>query len=135
MTTRIDPNILLIRSYLAALQAGEAGESLSRFFTPDAVQREFPNRLNPRGQESDLRALIARSEQGRHLLSSQKYVILSETAQGDRVAVEASWTGTLAIPVGSLAAGAEMRAHFAMFFECHEGRIRRQRNYDCFEQW
>jgi hypothetical protein len=41
----------------------------------------------------------------------------------------------LAVPLGELAAGASMRAHFAMFFELEDGRIRRQRNYDCFEPW
>jgi hypothetical protein len=56
-------------------------------------------------------------------------------AQGERVAVEALWTGKLAIAIGSLHAGAEMRAHFGMFFECENGRIRRQHNYDCFESW
>jgi ketosteroid isomerase-like protein len=37
--------------------------------------------------------------------------------------------------LGTLAEGAEMKAHFAMFFEFREGKIRLQRNYDCFEAW
>jgi len=53
--------------------------------------------------------------------------------EGDRAAVEATWHGTLAIAVGTLPAGATMKAHFAMFFEFEGDRIRRQRNYDCFE--
>jgi ketosteroid isomerase-like protein len=51
------------------------------------------------------------------------------------VAAEAIWTGVLAIRLGTLAEGAEMKAHFAMFFEFREGKIRLQRNYDCFEAW
>jgi hypothetical protein len=39
------------------------------------------------------------------------------------------------VPLGTLAAGAAMTAHFAMFFELSEGRIALQRNYDCFEPW
>ena len=27
----------------------------------------------------------------------------------------------------------EMTAHFAQIFECKDGKIYRQRNYDCFE--
>jgi ketosteroid isomerase-like protein len=50
--------------------------------------------------------------------------------QGDR---EARWEAELAVPVCSLTAGDIMRAHFAMFFEFRDGRIWRQRNYDCFE--
>lgn len=34
---------------------------------------------------------------------------------------------------GALAAGDEMRAHFAMFLDFEDGLIRGQRNYDCFE--
>ena len=44
-------------------------------------------------------------------------------------------TGTLAVGFGSLAAGSQMRCHSAMFFEFVDGKIARQRNYDCFEPW
>jgi ketosteroid isomerase-like protein len=128
-------NLALVRDYLAALERGAAGDDLAPFFTPDAVQVEFPNRLNPHGGQSDLEALLRRSEQGRHLLSSQRYEVRHALAQGEHVAVEAYWTGTLAVPLGPLAAGDAMRAHFAMFFACRDGRIVRQHNYDCFEPW
>jgi hypothetical protein len=41
----------------------------------------------------------------------------------------------LLVPLATLQAGATMNAHFAMFFEFENGRIRVQRNYDCFEPW
>jgi len=78
---------------------------------------------------------LARAEQGRGLLARQRYEIVSELADNDRVAVEATWSATLAVPLGTLAAGDSMRAHFAMFFELVDGKIRNQRNYDCFEPW
>jgi ketosteroid isomerase-like protein len=130
-----DVNLALVHEYLSALQRGEAGAALERFFTPDAIQEEFPNRLNPTGGRSDLPTLLERSERGRQLLAAQAYLVRSAIARGDAVAVEADWTGTLAIPLATLPAGARMRAHFAMFFECAEGKIRHQRNYDCFEPW
>lgn len=128
-------NLALVRAYLEALGAGEAGPSLRRFFTPDAMQVEFPNRLNPGGGRSDLATMLERSIQGKQLLHSQEYRVVTAIARGDRVAVEAEWTGTLAVPAAGLPAGGTMRAHFAMFFECAEGKIHRQRNYDCFEPW
>lgn len=79
--------------------------------------------------------ILARAEQAAKLLMSQRFEVVSEIVQGSRVAVEALWTGTLAVPFGTLAAGAALRAHFAMFFELADGRIRSQRNYDCFEPW
>lgn len=125
----------LVRQYLSALERGDTGEALRGFFTPDAEQTEWPNRLNPRGQVSDVSGLLARSVQGAKVLRSQNYNILTAISFEDRVAVEATWTGTLAIPLGTLAPGETMTAHFAMFFELRDGRIFRQRNYDCFEPW
>jgi ketosteroid isomerase-like protein len=128
-------NIDLVRSYMKALQDGEAGDALRRFFTQDVRQIEMPNQLNPRGQESDLDHILQRSLQGKQILKRQQYEIMSEMAQEDRVAVEARWTGILAISVGKLEAGAEMKASFAMFFHFRQGRIAMQRNYDCFDAW
>lgn len=135
-TTAIEAaNLALLRSYLAALEAGAVGADLARFFTADAEQVELPNRLNPSGGRSDLATMLARAEQGRKLLTVQRYVVHRAVAHGSTVAVEAEWTGVLAVALGSLPPGAEMRAHFAMFFDIENGRIRTQRNYDCFEPW
>jgi hypothetical protein len=49
--------------------------------------------------------------------------------------VEVLWIGKLAVPFGNLAAGSEIRAHSAMFFEFKDREIVSQRNYDCFEPW
>jgi ketosteroid isomerase-like protein len=43
--------------------------------------------------------------------------------------------GTLAVPFGSFPVGSQMKAFFAVFLEFREGKIIRQRNYDCFEAW
>lgn len=129
------PNATIVRSYLAALEAGATGKDLARFFTPDAEQVELPNKLNPTGGRSDLPTLLRRAEQGQRLLLRQSYKVRSIVEQGAHVAVEASWSAVLALPVGSLASGQTMKAHFAMFFELREGRISSQRNYDCFEPW
>ena len=130
ITDQESANLRLVEAYLAALEAGAIGDDLARFFTPDAVQEEMPNRLNPTGQRSDLATLLERAEMGRHLLAGQRYAIRSALALDDRVAVEADWSATLAVPLGTLPAGASMTARFAMFFELDGGRIRRQRNYD-----
>jgi ketosteroid isomerase-like protein len=66
-------------------------------------------------------------------MAGQTFEILGSVAQGDTVVLETLWTGTLAIPVGSLPAGGRMKARFAVFFEMRDGKIARQRNYDCFD--
>ena len=128
-------NIETVRAYLSALASGAVGDDLARFFTSTAEQVELPNKLNPKGGKSDLASMLARAEQGRHLLGAQTYDIRSMVVRDELLAVEAEWSGTLAVPFGDLAPGFVMKAHFAMFFEFRNGRIRRQRNYDCFEPW
>jgi len=41
----------------------------------------------------------------------------------------------LAVPLATLPAGSQMRAHFAMFLDFEDGKITSQRNYDCFDPW
>ena len=98
-------NLALVRDYLSALERGATGPALGRFFSSDAVQREFPNRLNPHGAESDLKALLERAERGGEVVASQEYRVRSAMARGDTVAVEAEWVATLAVPVGGIPAG------------------------------
>lgn len=123
------------RLYLASLERGAAGEELARFFTDDAVQEEFPNRLSPDGVRRDLDAILDSAARGARILSAQRYRILGELTDGDRVALEVDWTGTLAIPLAGLPVGGVMRARFAVFLQFRDGRIARQRNYDCFIPW
>ncbi len=122
----------VIRQYLQALENGAIGDELAKFFTPNAIQIEYPNKLNPRGAESDLATILKRAETGRDIIRAQHFEIVSIIEQGTRVAVQANWTGTLAIPLGTLTPGDTMRAHFAMFFEMKANRIAVQHNYDCF---
>lgn len=118
--------------YLRALEEGQTGESLSPFFHPEVVAREHPNALYREGQTRDLKQLLADSERGKGLLASQRYDVRSRHAQGEEVVLEVEWTGRLAVPVKTLAAGATMRAASAMFLTFRDGRIISQRNYDCY---
>src|SRR5439155_6079502 len=104
-----------------------------RFFAPEIIQEEFPNRLAPNGARRNLAALHQATARGRGALRSQRFEVRAEYAVDDTVILEVEWVGTLAKPVGSLQPGEDMRARFALFLEFREGRIWRQRNYDCFE--
>jgi ketosteroid isomerase-like protein len=128
-------NLEIARRYLQALERGDTGEDLSRFFAPDVVLEEFPNRLTPVGKRRDLAAALEGAERGKRAMSRQIYKIKQEIADHDRVALEVEWVGTLAIPFGSIPAGGQMKAFFAVFLEFREGKVARQRNYDCFEAW
>ena len=131
-------NLEVARRYLAAIEASnspsrDSAPSPEDFFTPDIVQEEFPNRLVPEGARRDLAALREAGVRGRRVLRGQRYEVRAAYASLDTVILEVLWVGTLAVQLGVLVAGSEMRAHFAMFLEFRDGRISRQRNYDCFE--
>ncbi len=128
-------NLTAAREYLAALEQFATGPTLGRFFAPDAVIEEFPNKLFPEGRRSNLIAALQAAERGRTLLTKQTYEVRNAIASGDAVALEVTWTGTLNQPVGGLPAGAQMKDHFAVFFQFRQGKIVAQRNYDCFEPW
>jgi len=128
-------NLEIARRYLQALEQGAAGAELSKFFAPDILLEEFPNLLTPLGKKRDLAAALEGAERGKKVLSRQMYKIKQEIEDNGRVALEVEWVGTLAVPFGSIPAGGQMKAFFAVFLEFREGKIIRQRNYDCFEAW
>ncbi|MBL6852625.1 MAG: nuclear transport factor 2 family protein [Alphaproteobacteria bacterium] len=126
MSRRIE----IARAYLKAL---EDNVSPDAFFTPDIEQIEFPNRLNPNGGKSDLAEMRARAERGRGMVGQQNYGVQRTYEQGETVILEVAWSATFNIAIGSLKPGEPMKAHFAVFLDFEGDRIRRQRNYDCFE--
>lgn len=128
-------NLEIARNYLQALERRETGAALGSFFAPDVVFEEFPNRLTPLGKKRDLAESLAGAENGKKTMSRQIYKITHEIAAGDQVTLEVEWLGKLAIPFGSIPFGGQMKAFFAMFMEFRDGKIVRQRNYDCFEAW
>jgi ketosteroid isomerase-like protein len=120
------------RRYLKALGDGDASYVLNRF-SPDAILEQLPNRIYAQGLRSSASQVPEAFEKGRKIFSHQSYEITNEVTTGNTV--EVLWTGTLAIPVGTLAAGSQMRCHSAMFLEFRDDKIVAQRNYDCFEPW
>jgi ketosteroid isomerase-like protein len=123
-------NLATARRYLRAIDAN--GDILA-FYHPDVVMEEFPNRIVPNGAVRDLAALKEANARGRNVVRAQRYDVRNVVESGDQLVLEVLWTATFTIPFGTLAAGDEMRAHFAMVLEFRDGKIHRQRNYDCYE--
>jgi ketosteroid isomerase-like protein len=92
-------NLQIARKYLQALERGDTGADLSRFFAPDVVLEEFPNRLTPSVKRRDLVAALEGAERGKKAMSRQIYKIKQEIPALDRVALEVEWVGTLPYPL------------------------------------
>jgi ketosteroid isomerase-like protein len=135
MTMTTTDNLAIARRYLEALESGADGNALAEFFTKDVVQEEFPNRLSPIGAHRDLNALIETARKGKKVMRAQRFEIRNSIVDGDSVALEILWSGLLAVPVDTLPADSEMRAHISVWLEFRDGKIARQHNYDCFDPW
>lgn len=127
-------NLETARKFFAAFEQGSIDDKLA-YFAADVVQEEFPNRVVANGATRDLAALRQGAERGSKLLSAERYEVRNLVASGDQVACEVQWTGTLAVPFGTVPVGGQLRAHLAIFLEFRGGKIVRQRNYDCYEPW
>ncbi|HEY6244506.1 MAG TPA: nuclear transport factor 2 family protein [Pyrinomonadaceae bacterium] len=133
MTTTESENLETARLYLRAIEDRVGFHELASFFTPDVVQREYPNQLVQQGAERDLQQLREAAERGRHVITSQHYEVRNALANEDWVALEVTWIAVVAVPVGAIPAGGEMRANFGVFLQFRDGKIARQHNYDCFD--
>jgi ketosteroid isomerase-like protein len=119
------------RSYLRAIAAGSP-EDFAAFCTEDVEFVEAPNRMTPSGARRDLEAARQGAHRGRALMSAQTYEVVGAIAERDHVALEVEWTGTLAVAMQHLPVGYVMCCQIAMFLEFRDGKICRQRNYDCY---
>jgi ketosteroid isomerase-like protein len=120
----------IVRAYLKAI---EQRKDVAGFYAPDVVQEEFPNLLSPLGARRELADLKDAARRGKGVMRSESYEIVTLVEANDIVACEILWRGVLGVPLRSLRPGEEMRGRFAAVFEFEGDKIRRQRNYDCFE--
>ena len=127
-----EENFAIAHRFVSALEAFDA-EALRQVFADDAEQIEWPNRLKPDGDRRKGAEIWDAAANGAAVLKSQNYDVLNQFASGDLLVLEFTWTGVLAVSIGSLSAGDTMRAHCTAVMELEAGRIRRLRNYDCFE--
>ncbi len=135
MTMTTTDNLAIARRYLEAVENGAEGSALAEFFTKDIVQEIFPNRLQPIGAHYDLDGVLEAARSDKRTFRAQKFDILNSIVDGDSVALEILWSGYLAVPVDTLPADSEMRAHMSLWLEFRDGKICRQHNYDCYDPW
>ena len=126
-------NIDQAKAYLQTIEQMGDCQDLVQFLSPDIIQQEFPNRITPHGATRTLEAMLEGCERGKLVMNAQRYEILAIFESGPMVVIEVEWTGTLSIDLPTFQKGDQMHARFALFLEFEDGKIIRQRNYDCFE--
>ena len=124
-----------VAAFLRAIEQDEVVGRELDWYTPDALQIEWPNKLVPDGATRDIEQLREAGERGRAIVERQSYEVTNLVVDGNRVAVEAVFRATFKLDLPGLPKGEVMTANFAMFFEMKDGRIHRHRSYDCFQPW
>lgn len=122
-----------VLNFIHTLEKNNCPEILSHFYHPEATQVEFPNSISKYTTIRGLDELREASRRGRQLISKEEYIVKNLIEDGNTVVLECLWKGTLAQPLGIHKQGDVISAHFAQIFEFKDGKIYRQRNYDCFE--
>jgi ketosteroid isomerase-like protein len=87
------------------------------------------------GQCSILRKPSKQPSSASSFFKRQTYTITNVVSHGDQVALEMDWIGVTEVQIQDLSPNSEMRDHAAVFLQFRDGRIARQRHYDCFEPW
>jgi ketosteroid isomerase-like protein len=123
---------LFLRNFLDALEQFDAA-AVGAVLADDVVHVEHPNALLARGLTRDKATMLASLASGRQTLQSQRYQLRSVVVDGDTIAFEAEWTGTLAIALKDKQPGDAMTAAFAVFLHLEHGKVKRWNNYDCFQ--
>src|SRR5689334_8984072 len=126
-------NEQMVIDFLSMLEQRTSAEELARFYHADVEQIEYPNAITPGTAIRSFNDLKNASEKGKHILNKEEFEVNHLRSAGDIVILECTWKGTLAVSIANIPAGGQMVAHFAQFFEFKDGKIFRQRNYDCFE--
>ena len=124
-------NFDIARAYLESLGSRAGAEAVAAYFTPDAVQEEFPNRFLPGGAHRNLDAIRRARSRDLTLLSSENYELLGATGGGSMVALEVAWTGVAGQDTGEVRAGQRLDARAAIILKFQGGRIAMQRTYSC----
>ena len=81
----------------------------------------------------DRDAALAGFVAGKALLERQTIDVHELLVSGDRVAVRATWRGTIHEGTDALAPGAELVADIAAWLTVVDGRIREHETFDCYE--
>jgi ketosteroid isomerase-like protein len=124
----------VVRRYLgivADLASTEA--DLRDLLDPDVRIVEHPNAINPRGTARGRDEAVAGFLAGKGLLSEQQIEIHELLESGDRVAVRATWRGTIAAASEALPTGTTLVAHIAAMLTVSDGKIVEHETFDCYE--
>jgi len=128
-----DPADVVRRYFSIVADLGSTADELREVLDPAVRITERPNMISPQGAVRDRDGAVAGFEAGKKLLSAQSFDIDELVVSGDRVALRATWRGTIGVETPALAKGTELVAHVAAWVTVAGGRVREHETFDCYE--
>ena len=117
----------VVQRYFAVVaDLGSSQDDFAAVLHPDVRVVEHPNPMNPNGAVRDRDHMLEGFVAGKQLLTSQAIDLHELVADGNRVAVRATWRGTTAD-------GTELVAHIAGWLTVADGQILEHETFDCYE--
>jgi ketosteroid isomerase-like protein len=125
-----------VKRFFELIEAFSLSESdFKPLLHPEIEQTEFPNLITTSVIVCNYEVLMQRIPNGKKLLKEQKYDIQRAYEIRDTLITEVIWTAVVGEDVGAFKTDQQLKAYFCCVFEFKDGKIYRQRNYDCFEHF
>jgi ketosteroid isomerase-like protein len=128
-----DPASIAKRYFEIVADLSSPPDALETLLHRDVRIVEHPNAMSPHGTVRDRQAAIAGFRAGKGLLAAQTIHLHEVLVSGHRVAVRATWRGTIGQGTERLPAGTELVAHIAAMLTVVDGLIREHETFDCYE--
>jgi ketosteroid isomerase-like protein len=128
-----DPASVVRRYFAIVADLDSSADELLAVLHPAVRVTEHPNPITPRGAVRDRDAVVAGFVAGKRLLAAQAIDLHEVLVAGSRVAVRATWRGTIGQGPPSLPAGTELVAHIAAMLTVEDGSVREHETFDCYE--
>ncbi|QHT68478.1 nuclear transport factor 2 family protein [Rhodocytophaga rosea] len=130
----MNKEIELVKKYFHLVETFHTdSQAYEEILHPNVIQTEYPNLVTPQIKSRSRDGLMNGAKAGKQLLSSQKFEIIGILAGPGHLTVELQWHGTVAVDVGPFTKEQQLMAYICTIFEFKDGKIFRQRNYDCYE--
>ncbi|PSL49439.1 ketosteroid isomerase-like protein [Chitinophaga niastensis] len=130
----MDEKLALVYRYFQLLESFSADPvEFASIFHPNIIQTEYPNQLSNDIKQRNFDIMLESMVTNKIILKSQHFSVLKVVEAGNTLVVEAKWTGEIGVDAGRFRRGQVMKAFICTIIEFRDGKIYRQRNYDCYE--
>ena len=132
---RIDKTRIVKKCIKLVEAFSEDETAFEKILHPKVESTVYPNLFALKIHIRKLEEMKAGMKMGQKILKSQEFKIKKTFETADAVIVEVLWTGEIAVDASNLKKGQLLKADCCFVFEFKDGKIFRQRNYDCYEQF